>query len=181
MQNIIEKELYWDGCLEDRERRKIFDVCFEKLTDNLDPLTKQKWLRALNDETLNGGLKLDDLNLSLKDVIVNHCLIDQDTLLNTIGRRKSLNRSSGNSKDNVNKTELCLKDEASRQFQQLVNSVPLINLLRMFKMDTKANLSKLGDFSSASVEQFKWPDENGTDTVARSIRAHFKGLFCFEF
>ena len=178
VQNIIVKELYWEGCLSDRERRKIFDVCFEKLTDNLDPLTKQKWLRTLTDESLNGGLKLDDLNLSLKEVIINHCLIDRDTLLNTMGRRSCLNRSGVNSKDNINKTELRLRDNVSPQ--QLVNGLPLINLLRMVKMDTKPPLNQFDDIVSqnSSAGMFSWPEENSTEIVSRSIREHFKGLCC---
>lgn len=173
VQNIIVKELHWDGCLEDRERRMIFDVCFEKLTDNLEPLTKQKWLRALSEETLNGGLQLDDLNLSLRDVIINHCLIDRDTLLNAIefGRLKSLNRSGVNSGDNVNKAGLRSPDDSQLQ---LTNGQSLISLLRkIIRMDRKPTLNQFGDVEEDPV-QFKWPVVDGVEIVTESIREHFK-------
>ena len=179
VQNIIAKELLWDGCLEDRERRKIFDVCFEKLADNLEPLTKQKWLRALTNETLNGGLQLDELNLSLRDVIINHCLIHPDTLLNAIefGRRKSLNRSGVNSGDDVNKVSTRSQDDGNSHRQQLTHGPPLISLLKMVKMDTKPVLNQFGDVEdqTGAAKQFKWPEQAGTEIVARSIREHFKG------
>lgn len=188
VENIKSRELNWDGCLEDRERRKIFDTCFEKLRDNLDPTTKQTWLTNLSEKTLNGGKRLisnynnnsdqttiqnlrrlNSLNLN-KDLIESVNLTGLSRYFQQVDEKSSNSRSINSAcagekvnknNSNVNKI-VCLRKETTVSKPSSVQSVD--NLLVAVNHFDSDNMSPQVDQQIEKYNdavKFKWPGING--------------------
>lgn len=149
IEKIKLREINWEGCLEDRERRRIFNVCFEKLIDNLDAVTKVNWLKELNEETFTDDLS-ETLNYNLKNN------------KNFVGLMSSLNKSSINSK-NVNKTTNLIRSISRESLESIrTNQINMI----------ESNVPEMK--STVLTDHFKWP---GIDRVIESYGQYHRGLF----
>ena len=167
VENIKLREMHWDGCLEDKERRKIFDVCYEKLIDNLDPTIKQRWLIKLDEFTLNGDLdcRLDNsLNFNY----------NLNELIKLNGAKSYSNEHAGS--ENSGKSNINNKVSSKNHHHQFKNqqqfSLEHNNTINQFRI--MGNMKLNNDDKQLNCP-IKWP---GVEQVIESFYEYKTGL-CF--